>query len=128
MIALIIAAALAGEPWLAPNWVATTHQVRDGKDFSTRLHFSPPKRRSDGYYDTESVRLECEVRDLATGKWTVHTAEGGILMRQDALGADLGELGTIQMWLPEYGGHPDGYVEYSDPRCASGIPDIGVDD
>jgi hypothetical protein len=129
MIDLILAAFAPGlEPWLAPDWVAVTHEIRDGREYDTRLHFSPPKPRTDGYYDSFNVRLECEVRDLASGKWTVHRAEGGILMRQDALGADLEELGTIQFWLPGFGGHPDGFVKYDDPRCASGVPDIGVDD
>jgi hypothetical protein len=129
MIDLILTAFVEGmEPWTTPDWVAITHVVRDGRDYSTRLHFSPPKPRTDGFYDSYSVRLECEVRDLSTGRWTVHRGEGGALMRQGATGGDLGHLGTVLMWLPGSGGHADGFVQYSDPRCASGVPDIGVDD
>lgn len=111
------------------RYVTGLDLTKDGFRHRVRLRFSPGDDPAEGMpYEGDRVTAECQVTNLRTGNVRTYTGSGRAAMRQDTIGGDVGQpLGYFDLFLPGTGGYRDGFLDFKDPRCGSGIPSFEQD-
>lgn len=115
---------IAGPPYSNSHWIAALDVTKDGFRHRVWLTVLPGKDPPEGMpYGGDRVSAECQVTNLRTGNVRTYRGTGHMLLRQEVIGGDVGQpLGSFELWLPDFGGHPRGYLAFPDPRCGSGVP------